>query len=106
MRRFCLSICTLLSFVSAAAGQSADLTGGSRLAEVACADCHQIDAKSPPPRHPSAAPRFDAIAKMPSTTELSIKVFLKTSHPHMPNIELSPADIDAVAAYILSLAKK
>jgi len=40
---------------------------------------------------------------MPSTNELAIKVFLRTSHPTMPNFILSPEEIDSVAAYILSL---
>jgi mono/diheme cytochrome c family protein len=43
---------------------------------------------------------------MPSTTELSIKVFLRSSHKNMPNFILSPEEIDGVAAYILELRKK
>ena len=40
---------------------------------------------------------------MPSTTSVALKVFLKTPHATMPNIILSEAEIDALAAYILSL---
>lgn len=43
---------------------------------------------------------------MPSTTELSIKVFLRSTHPTMPNIILSPKETNSVAAYIVSLAHK
>jgi hypothetical protein len=43
---------------------------------------------------------------MPSMSELAIKVFLRTSHPTMPNFILSPEEIDSVTAYILSLAQK
>jgi mono/diheme cytochrome c family protein len=43
---------------------------------------------------------------MPSTNELAIKVFLRSSHPTMPNIILSPEEIDSVAAYIVGLAGK
>jgi len=43
---------------------------------------------------------------MPSTTELTIKVFLRTSHAGMPNIMLSKEEADSLAAYILGLAGK
>jgi hypothetical protein len=43
---------------------------------------------------------------MPSTNELAIKVFLRSSHPTMPNIILSPEEIDSVATYIVGLAGK
>ena len=43
---------------------------------------------------------------MPSTTELAVKVFLRSSHPHMPDIILSPEEIDSVTAYILGLARR
>ena len=43
---------------------------------------------------------------MPSMSELAIKVFLRTPHPTMPNIILSPEEIDSVTAYIRSLNKK
>jgi mono/diheme cytochrome c family protein len=36
----------------------------------------------------------------------TIKVFLRTSHPTMPNFILSPEEIDSVTAYILSFAQK
>ena len=40
---------------------------------------------------------------MPSTTAQALGVFLKTSHPTMPNIMLSDNERDDVIAYILSL---
>ncbi|WP_146140230.1 c-type cytochrome [Alsobacter soli] len=51
------------------------------------------------------APSFPAIARMSSTTELSVTVFLRTSHAPMPNIMLSPEEISAVAKYIVSLKR-
>ena len=86
------------------AAQAADTAVGRHIARTLCSECHQVGPASPQPPN-STAPRFPDIARMPSTTELSIKVFLRSSHPHMPNIMLSPAQMDAVAAYILSLAK-
>ena len=43
---------------------------------------------------------------MPSTTELSLKVFLRSSHKSMPNFILQPEEADDIVAYILSLRRK
>jgi hypothetical protein len=43
---------------------------------------------------------------MPSTTELSLKVFLRSSHRNMPNFILSREEMDSVTWYILGLKKK
>ncbi|RTL90895.1 MAG: cytochrome c [Hyphomicrobiales bacterium] len=111
MRLAFLSILALLPSaltpgLSSAMAQSADPAAGARLSEADCAACHAVGAdphaKSPDPR----APRFLDVARMPSTTELSIKVFLRSSHRNMPNFLLSPEEIDSVASYILSLKKK
>jgi mono/diheme cytochrome c family protein len=95
----------MLTFAPAFA-QGADPAGGARLVEGDCANCHAVGADpkaaSPEPK----APRFVDVANMPSTTELSIKVFLRSSHKNMPNLILSPEEIDAAAAYILGLRKK
>jgi len=40
---------------------------------------------------------------MPSTTALSLKVFLRPSHNKMPNLIISDPDTDDLIAYILSL---
>jgi mono/diheme cytochrome c family protein len=98
----------LLSFlVAAPAGaQTGDPAAGQKLAEADCAACHQIKPGSQPKNPESKAPSFMAVSRMPSTTALSIKVFLRTSHANMPNIVLSPEDIDSIAAYILSLSGK
>jgi cytochrome c len=49
---------------------------------------------------------FAEIAKLPSTTALSLKVFLQTSHRNMPNFILQPDEAGDVVAYILSLKRK
>ncbi|MEF3366346.1 c-type cytochrome [Methylocystis sp. 9N] len=96
-------LCLMTAPVKAA---EADPSAGARLAKTECETCHAVGpdaaAKSPDAR----APRFVDVAKMPSTTELSLKVFLRTPHRNMPNLILSPEEIDSVAAYILSLAGK
>jgi hypothetical protein len=49
------------------------------------------------------APGFQAIATMRSTTEMSLRAFLSTPHPKMPNYIIAPNDATDVIAYILSL---
>jgi hypothetical protein len=51
-------------------------------------------------------PSFIAIANMPSTTALSLKVFLRSNHNRMPNFIMSNADTDDVINYILSLKQR
>ena len=89
-----------------AKAQSLDTSLGHQVAEKSCSECHQIDALSFPEKPQMNAPSFVDIARMPSTNELAIKVFLRSSHRHMPNIMLSREEIDSVAAYIMGLAKK
>jgi len=95
-----------IGFLTSASAQSVDPSVGRHLAETVCSACHQISATSPNPSPSSGAPSFVDISRMPSMSELAIKVFLRTSHPTMPNFILSPEEIDSVTAYILSLAKK
>jgi hypothetical protein len=48
-------------------------------------------------------PSFEEIAKLPSTTRLSLKVFLQTNHRAMPNFIISKSDTDNIIDYIVSL---
>jgi mono/diheme cytochrome c family protein len=109
MRRTLLSalLCGAFAAVSSPAfSQTGDAHVGAELIKHNCASCHAVgadpEAKSPDPK----APRFLDVAQMPSTTELSIKVFLRSSHRNMPNFILSEEESDGVAAYILKLKKK
>jgi mono/diheme cytochrome c family protein len=99
----------VLAAVALAAGAPIALaqeTGGNvahgrRLAEQWCSACHQLNPAGAPPRAGTAG--FPQIAAMPSTTALSLRVFLQTSHGGMPNIQIMPADADDLIAFILSL---
>src|SRR5437667_94030 len=51
------------------------------------------------------APDFAAVANQPATTPLSLKVFLQSNHPSMPNLVLTPAQSDDLVNYILSLKR-
>ena len=83
------------------AGAADSAPEGHRLAEAWCRTCHAIE-----PRMGGAsdqAPSFTAIANRHGTTELSLKVFLKSNHQNMPNLIIAPEQAGALAGYILSL---
>jgi mono/diheme cytochrome c family protein len=95
-----------IAFSLPAGAQSVDSSVGRHLAETTCGACHRIGPAASPQSANPVAPSFVDISRMPSTNELAIKVFLRSSHPTMPNIILSPEEIDSVAAYIVGLAGK
>ena len=70
------------SGMEASSPQSVDPSVGRHLAETVCSACHQINATLPNPSPNPAAPSFVDIARMPSTNELAIKVFLRYPTPH------------------------
>jgi len=88
---------------SSAAPESGGAASGHRLAEAWCKACHAIEPRTA--GTPSAAPDFAAVANQPSTTELALKVFLRSSHPSMPNLVLTPEQTDDIVSYILSLKR-
>jgi len=94
-----------LALCGPALADEAKIAAGKQLAIQECSGCHRIDGAPAPTR--GGAPGFADIAKMPSATMLSIRVFLRSSHRNktMPNIILSDKDIDVLANYILSLKK-
>ena len=86
-----------------AGGASSDIATGYRLADAWCKDCHSIERATAGAS--SGPPDFSAIADRRSTTALSLKVFLQTSHPTMPNLILKPDESDSLINYILSLKR-
>ena len=92
----------LLDFGLAHAQGIGDPADGQRIAASTCSSCHQINVQRRDSTN-DPVPSFQAIAAMPSTTMLSINVFLRTSHNVMPNIRLSETQITDIGAYILSL---
>lgn len=75
---------------------------GRRLANDWCSGCHSVE--------PKTVGMFEAdfaeVAKLPSTTALSLRVFLRSNHNRMPNFILQPTEADDIVAYILSLKRK
>lgn len=102
--RAVLAACGLVLMAGTAMAEG-DAAVGRALADRWCANCHMTD-----PGHGSAVaqgvPTFAAIAAMPSTTELSLRVFLRSPHVRMPDLHLSNQEIEDVSAYILGLRKR
>jgi mono/diheme cytochrome c family protein len=86
-----------------AAPERDGVAAGRKLVEAWCKTCHAIDANTVGPAN--AAPDFARVANQPSTTELALKVFLRSSHPSMPNLVLTPEQSDDIVSYILSLKR-
>ena len=77
---------------------------GRQVAIEICSSCHQVTEGQPLPRQ--NVPSFIDIANMPSTTALSLKVFLRSNHKGMPNLIVSDSDSDDLVDYILNLKQR
>jgi mono/diheme cytochrome c family protein len=81
-----------------------DPASGRAVATRLCSSCHSVlpmtlDDKADPAS-------FQIIADQPSSTGISLNVFLHSNHNHMPDFVLSSAESNDLIAYILSLKKK
>ncbi|MDP4595207.1 MAG: cytochrome c, partial [Beijerinckiaceae bacterium] len=94
-----LTIALLAAFrVSSLA--AADIETGKRISTQWCASCHLI---SPTQRKASTdAPGFASINSKRRVSE--IKTYLVQSHPQMPNMSLTQAEIDHIIIYMQSLS--
>jgi len=77
---------------------------GRQVAIELCSSCHRVVDGQLLPRENIAS--FFAIANLPSTTALSLKVFLRSNHKGMPNLIVSESDSDNLIDYILSLKRR
>lgn len=82
--------------------QAQDVGAGERIAKTWCNNCHVV-ASGQQKGGSDAVPSFPSIAKMISTTQMSLTVFLSTPHGRMPDFGLTRTEIRNVSAYILSL---
>lgn len=88
----------------AALAQPGERAAGRRLATEMCGECHQVRPNVPVLfQYP---PSFQDIARLPSTTRLSLNVFLRSSHKNMPNFIIAKPDADNIIEYILSLKRQ
>jgi mono/diheme cytochrome c family protein len=82
--------------------QIGDAEKGFQYALEFCSECHAVSPSqslSPLPK----APRFDDVANIPGMTAISLTAWFQTSHPTMPNIVMTDAEMRNVIQYILSL---
>ena len=101
-----LPICLAAAAIAVAAfvaPAAADVRQGETLAKRWCASCHIV--ASDQARGSADVPTFASIAKRPDFTPAMAANFLRESHPKMPDMALSRAETDDIAAYIASLAK-
>ena len=77
---------------------------GRQVAIELCSSCHRVTSGQRLPSQNVAS--FFAIANLPSTTALSLKVFLRSNHKGMPNLIVSESDTDKLIDYILSLKRR
>ena len=95
-----------LALLAAPAANAQSMFGdpeeGERTARETCVTCHNVD---PGEIHRVLSPvlSFQEIATDPSTTEMSLRVFLRSPHLKMPNFILTERETDDIVAYILSL---
>jgi mono/diheme cytochrome c family protein len=106
---------TILSYFIAAATLTAqspaiaqpvdgDPASGRQLATKLCSSCHRVQPMTVSDK--ADPPSFQSIADLPSTTGVSLNVFLHSNHKNMPNFIISSAESNDLIAYILSLKKK
>lgn len=95
-----VAVLVLGSGQTVAQQEPGNAAAGRRLASDQCTACHAADRPAGPGDRASS---FTEIARMPSTTSLSLRAFLLMSHPSMPNYKLTPEEVDDVVAYILTL---
>ena len=98
--RGCMLVLVLSEIFSAGPSLAADATNGEAIAKRQCVACHFVR------RDQSSAsadvPPFDEIA-MRHTDLKNLEAILAGPHPRMPELRLSPSEIDDIAAYIHSL---
>jgi mono/diheme cytochrome c family protein len=101
--RLLVSVLAFATLMDVAAAQEVrgDIRNGRHLAQHWCGSCHRVATLRTPDIR--GIPTFVEVARLPSTTALSLRAFLYTSHANMPNIQLSSADADDLIAFILSL---
>ena len=100
----CLFIVAALALPVEALAQPANRhSPGRQVAIELCSSCHQVTLGQPRSRQNVVS--FFAIANLPSTTALSLKVFLRSNHKGMPDLIVSETDSDDLVDYILSLKR-
>ena len=104
MLRRLIPLLIVIACAQPAMAQQRDPAPGRRIAERDCTLCHEVRPGETGPGAMASAPPFQLVARMPSTTQLALRVFLRTSHAGMPNLQFTEQDVDDLVAYIVSLS--
>jgi mono/diheme cytochrome c family protein len=92
---------TAMLLASTVFSYAADPEHGLALAKRWCASCHVV---SPAQQQASAdVPPFATVARSPNFDARQLAYFLLNPHPKMPDLPLSRAAADDIAAYIATL---
>lgn len=101
MRILALFQVTVVLLASTVRSYAADPAHGLALTKRWCASCHVV---SPEQQRASAdVPPFATIARSPNFDARHLAYFLLNPHPKMPDLPLSRAAADDIAAYIATL---
>ena len=96
----------VLTLAHAEAGDmKGDTRKGRELAQTECSQCHRVTRAAVPPGILYTGPAFSDVANSARITPTSLFVFLRSSHPPMPNIALSQQETADLVAYIISLRR-
>jgi mono/diheme cytochrome c family protein len=101
--QFCnvVSLASTALVLGTATCAAADAQHGRDLAQRWCATCHVVSADQV--RANADAPPFRTIARSPNFDATRLAFFLLDPHPKMPDLPLSRAAADDIAAYIATL---
>lgn len=97
-----VAVAWLASGRTAAADEPVAVAKGRQLAEGLCAVCHMQPGQGEK-EGPRGIPSFKAVANRPRQTTADVAVWLRSVPPMMPNHHLTHDEIDALAAFIMSL---
>lgn len=78
-----------------------DKDKGHAYAQKFCADCHPVEKDENVLF--GDVPSFQEVADSEGMSPRALAVWLRTSHPNMPDFIIPPDDIDNIIAYIMSL---
>jgi mono/diheme cytochrome c family protein len=102
--RFLLATMLLAPGVPAAAVELGNVAAGLEYAQRVCSDCHAVEKDTATLF--AQVPSFQEVADTEGMTPRALVVWLRTSHPNMPDLIIPPDDMDNVVAYIMSLRTK
>lgn len=87
------------------AAVSMDVYRGGAIAQMVCNQCHDVGVAGLGPETKVGAPAFADVASRPGMTEEKVSQWMRETHPIMPTYMFNDANVDELAAYIMSLRR-